>query len=501
MRFRRIEILLFFIAFVLFFAKAAFLLDPDFGWSLEMGRLISLHGIPKTDPFSYTMPSYPYVDHEWLADLAIAKLYPAFGMVGLSVISALFLVLALVFSVSRAGFAGRKFGLIPTLLAVLILFPFAFFRVQVVTWFFFSLLIFIILDEKHFMRFRFFIPGLFLLWANLHGGFAAGIAALLIVVLSRAWNKHRLSIGDFAVFLASLAATLINPYGLRLWWEVWMLMSDSSIHWTISEWMPSLFFLNPAFWIFAVLSLIAVFRYMKKFKAPELALYFMFLVFSLSSLKQIPLWIIIALPMTISCFFWFYREVLAIQYGGTRFLKAYRVLFLIIAVFVIIQRAAGFIGSGIFKAGLTYPRGAVLFLRNQPKPLRIFSTYGWGGYLIWKLPGDKLFIDGRMPDWRRNAPVKNESNNAMKEYEKIESGKESFAAAVKKYHIDTVLLPRQNKHQPFRKGLTGPYQNLEAFIVNLTGAGDRTFDLEKELKKEGWRRVYKDGNSVVYRLD
>jgi len=30
----------------------------------------------------------------------------------------------------------------------------------------------------------------------------------------------------------------------------------------------------------------------------------------------------------------------------------------------------------------------------------MFNEYDWGGYLIWKLPEYKTFVDGRMPSWR-----------------------------------------------------------------------------------------------------
>ena len=31
---------------------------------------------------------------------------------------------------------------------------------------------------------------------------------------------------------------------------------------------------------------------------------------------------------------------------------------------------------------------------------RIFNDYGWGGYIIWRSGGSKVFIDGRMTGWQ-----------------------------------------------------------------------------------------------------
>ena len=48
-----------------------------------------------------------------------------------------------------------------------------------------------------------------------------------------------------------------------------------------------------------------------------------------------------------------------------------------------------------------------------------FSEYGWGGYLIWKMPEKKVFVDGRMPSWRWDPADKTQSSWAFKDYRKI----------------------------------------------------------------------------------
>ncbi|HJU04774.1 MAG TPA: hypothetical protein VJ692_06430, partial [Nitrospiraceae bacterium] len=45
------------------------LVDPDFGWHLRTGLdLIATGRLPKTDPYSHTMPDWPWVEHAWLMD-------------------------------------------------------------------------------------------------------------------------------------------------------------------------------------------------------------------------------------------------------------------------------------------------------------------------------------------------------------------------------------------------------------------------------------------------
>src|SRR5437870_1663221 len=79
------------ISFSYFWLRGTLFLDPDFGWHVRMGNLILASGIPATDPFSYTMSSYPFGDHEWLTNIFLAK---AMGGIGYIFLAALFAVIA-----------------------------------------------------------------------------------------------------------------------------------------------------------------------------------------------------------------------------------------------------------------------------------------------------------------------------------------------------------------------------------------------------------------------
>ncbi len=46
-------------------------------------------------------------------------------------------------------------------------------------------------------------------------------------------------------------------------------------------------------------------------------------------------------------------------------------------------------------AAQSFPVRAVEYLRQHPVPGPMFNTYGFGGYLVGKLPEQKVFIDGR----------------------------------------------------------------------------------------------------------
>src|SRR5581483_1861554 len=81
--------------FICFGVNTFGFIDSDLGWHLQLGHYLLLHGIPKTDPFSYTMPSYPFIDHEWLSNIILFKLYNAIGLTGLSFLFCLLVLITL----------------------------------------------------------------------------------------------------------------------------------------------------------------------------------------------------------------------------------------------------------------------------------------------------------------------------------------------------------------------------------------------------------------------
>lgn len=117
-----------------------------------------------------------------------------------------------------------------------------------------------------------------------------------------------------------------------------------------------------------------------------------------------------------------------------------------------------------------YPKVAVNYLAQNLPNGQIFSDYNWGGYLIWKLPKKKTFINGLMPTWKRDVYPSNESGDAMKNYiEIINTG--NYKEQFQKYNIDTVLLPRNDKR----------------FVL-----------IKDNLIKDGWKEVYTDKISLIY---
>jgi len=463
------------------------IVDPDFGWHLTVGRLIVAKGIPKTDPFSYTMPSYPFVDHEWLTNVGIAYLYPRIGFIGLSI---LFTLLAYFSLLLQLPLLLKKWTPIPFILGISALVTYMGIRPQIISWVLFSFLLVILLQEKLWKKLRFFLPLLFLIWVNLHGGFALGIVALGIALVIKVWGTKKIQIGDWIIFALCIAATFCNPYTYRIWWEVWVSLSDTSLHWSILEWFPTLFMFNFGLIALLPLSAILVFLNRKQFSVVELVLYVALLVFGLSSSRNAPFWIILALPITVRAIVYFYEQTKAIPGATARFNKAYIFYLIFVMVGSSWQVLSPLLAYKINTNASFYPQQAMVYLQKHPSSGQMFSEYDWGGYLIWKLPEKKVFIDGRMPSWRREATNSYESKYAFRDYQDIFTGKLSFASIVKKYNIDTVLVRSAR--------ITNKPTQLEIlekiFVINPPNLDFQT--LMREVKME---IVYKDRTSVIYR--
>ncbi len=488
---RKLLYLLFLVIWLLFFIKGIISIDPDFGWHIRMGELILVKGIPTTDPFSYTMPSFPFVDHEWLINVILFKLYSGIGYTGLSLIFASLVLLALVISIPKKILGFSSSALI---LAGGIILPFSGVRPQVITWLILSILINVLFKPKIWVRVRFFMPFLFILWANLHGGFAIGIGTLLLFILVNIWASKKVNFIDLFIATTSFLATLVNPYGIRLWGEIWMQITDNTLRFTIVEWLPILFRFDLAYLFMLTISAALVFRYRLKFSLFEKVFFGLLLIMGFTSQRHVPLWLFIALPLLTKSIYFLSEEVKKVQ-GELRFKKVY-LFFLGMCVFVFVFQS-GQLLANINKSGEDkfYPKNAINFLKTNNLKGQLFAPYNWGGYLIWKLPEKKVFIDGRMPSWRY-VGLNKESNYAYKDYLDILAADKDFEVYFKKYNIDQVLWfsSTDTKNSDFLKYIS----SFKSFALN------KVFNLPEgktfigRLEAKGWRKIYQDNVAVVY---
>ncbi|WP_447974048.1 hypothetical protein [Nitrospira sp. Kam-Ns4a] len=414
------------------------LFEPDFGWHLRAGLDLLANGwrMPATDPYSHTVPDWPWVEHAWLTDGLLGLIYRGLGPVGpLGVILFFGAVTAGAFGLvmvgARAGHTARLIALAGALWAAL---PFLGARTQMVTLLGMAVLLQLWRVYQAGRRSHLWVvPPLFLLWANLHGGFTAGLFALALILIVSAsvrlaanrWPAlaSRLDepvlawpqLGHLArVGVVAALVTLINPYGWRLHEEIALSLSDQFMIEMLHEWQPvSLATKAGATYLgyLAVVALSCLLGY-RRVEPVRWAILAVFLLLSLRHWRNVLLFLLLSAPLVAEAF-----SGVALQ-ARARFAAAATVRRRKLAQFAVsLAVAAGMWLLGpehlvhVVQCGLhpaeyfrqtEYPIEAIQWVRANRHRLgvRLYNDYGYGGFLLWWLPEEKIFIDGRMPAWR-----------------------------------------------------------------------------------------------------
>jgi glycosyltransferase involved in cell wall biosynthesis len=220
--------------YLLFLAVGITQLDPDFGWHLTTGNYVLSHWLPTHDIYSYTARSFAWIDHEWGNDVITVILY---RLGGYPLTTAFFAALWSG-AVYLAG-SGRA-RLLTLLAAGFAVTTYTGTRPLAWTVFLFSLVLAILRSPSH--RRRWALPLTFILWANLHAGFIAGLALIgYYLILERRRST-------LLLLIACFTATLINAYGANIYTEITRTIGDPAIHKRIQEWLP--FYINATSWTF-----------------------------------------------------------------------------------------------------------------------------------------------------------------------------------------------------------------------------------------------------------
>lgn len=461
--------------------------DADFWWHLRTGRWILEQGhIPRADPFSYTAYGKPWIAHSWLADIALYLLYRYTPFL-LHPLRALLQTATFGFLLWMAW--QRWPRLLPCLLLVLLAFA-----ATAGLWLTrpnsLSLVLFVaVLYLWHLYKVRgknrlWLLPPLFALWANLHSGFIFGLLLLGCLwvgeaLAGRFWGdpfplerRRWWRLGLYLLF--SIVATLLNPYGWGLLaYPFRYFVGGFTLHTRyVGEWLsPN--FQEPAGLLFAllVLLLLAAMAWRRVGIGPAETL--AILAFTLLGLRAVravgvavPLltygvagvlgWGVAprsgvgrhgAWPRPSRWGFWLW-------YGGVGVL-----LLLLLAGIGLEFIAWG--GREGFVSESGYPSGAAEYLRREGGNGRLFNSYNWGGYLIWRLPERPVFIDGRADVY---------GDALFADYLRVWRAEPSWSEVLARWQVEWVICER---------GV--PLATL----------------LESN---PSWNKVYEDGTAVLYRL-
>lgn len=194
--------------------------NTDVWWHLALGRLITTSGIPAHEPFSFLPAAHAWVGQQWLYEVTLAGLVGAGGAGLASLVMGLAAVAAIVLaalSVSRSARVSGPWLAVSMLITGLVLNTVVGVSSVVISILGVAIVLFVIgrwRDGKASAVWG--LPPLFLLWANMDAGFAAGLAILLaaLLLIPAAGATHAVSRRQLAIAVGiSAIAALANPVG------------------------------------------------------------------------------------------------------------------------------------------------------------------------------------------------------------------------------------------------------------------------------------------------
>lgn len=457
------RLLVFVLMSVVFVLAARPLSDPDFWWHLRAGKLIwETRAVPHADVFSATFAGREWVAHEWLSEALIYLVQQSLGYAGLVVCFALVISAAMWIAYRRCAAKAKHpyvagFAL---LLGALAASPTWGARPQMFS-FLFAAVFLALLDGYASGRSRravFWLVPLTALWANMHAGFALGLALVALTVAGLVLDswlgdgaKTRRREGDVEevddegrgvgsdagrsfdgsdaadvdkeagwlllwrrvrtlvyVFAGCVLAVALNPNGVRLYLYPFETLTSRAMMKYINEWFSPDFH-EPMFQPLAVL-LFATFAAMilsrARVRPSSLLLLAATGYMALRSGRNVPFFALAAMPLLAEhAWKWLTRQSWGAwlarpergEASGAALKAALNVLLFVVAPSALVLTRVGQVAARQpADEARNYPVAAVAFMRENRLPQPVFNEYGWGGYMIWNLyPDYRVYIDGR----------------------------------------------------------------------------------------------------------
>ena len=197
--------------------------DPDFWWHLRTGQLIVGSGIPRHDPFSWTVAGKAWITHEWLSEVFIYGVESVVGYVGNALVFGILVGVALLvmFALGRRLGSGTKPMVLLMLPAIFVMLRFVAVRPQEFTWLLFAVFVYVLQRREEGDAVPLWVlPPLMALWVNLHLGFVYGlmVVAVWTAVQIVRWLRTRATDLRTPLLVAGgcLVATLANPNGAAI---------------------------------------------------------------------------------------------------------------------------------------------------------------------------------------------------------------------------------------------------------------------------------------------
>ncbi len=426
---------------LIFILAARTPLDSDMWWHLRAGQETVQSGRPVlVDQLSTTRLGAAWINHSWLSEVGMYLVYAWGGSLAIGGITALLAVLsmALVYYTLEGPAILRAFLLIlGSVVAAVVWAP----RPQLVSLVLMALVGYLLYLYKWKRLDRLWLlPLVFMLWANLHGGFPLGFMLIGCMVAGEFLNFLLGNRADEALNLKqvlrllvwggiSVAALLVNANGVNISLIPFQTVGVKVLQNFVSEWASPDFhqlFQQPFIWL--VLMLLAAVGFSgKRLDGTDLLTVSLFTYLSLVARRNYGPFALAALPVLARHLWpaiqaWVGREPVlgwkrrlglarpestespegpgqakALPVIRPGVMKAVNLALVALIAFTAIGKWYVTANPILVDAYLnsSYPVKAIDWIRTNHPAGPMLNEYNWGGYLTWFLRDYPVFVDGR----------------------------------------------------------------------------------------------------------
>lgn len=390
--------------------------DGDLARHLGHGRYMLEHGeLIRADPFSFTRPGEPFVGFEYGSQLVYAVAERIGGLPAVAVLAGL--LIALTYSLLTGFLLKREVDPLLACLVVALAIALGAGHWTARPHLFSFVAVVILLGMLEGRPRKPILAGaaLFLVWANLHGGFVYGcilIGTYLVGSLGElVWNEDRHVWRErvryyLTLLAAATTVTVLNPHGLELHRHLVGFFGQPYLMDNTAEFVSPDFHEpgGKVFLLVLLLCFVALTLRRRRPTLPHLLVVCAGVAFALISVRNIPLFGLTALPILALHVNEVWRRLPDPGGVRARFAATARETSTVpwtlpVAVALVVLAGAGGRAGSLslirdeFDATI-FPVDAVAKARKARLEGRLFSEFAWGGYLVYAWPEQKIFIDG-----------------------------------------------------------------------------------------------------------
>lgn len=435
-----------------FFFAARPLSDGDFWWHLKTGEyILNTRSIPKTDFFSFTNYGKAWVAHEWLSEAIFYVIYSRFGFNVLIVVFALLTALAFWIAFKRSN-SNPLIGGTAALIGVWAILPNVGVRPRIFTLLLSS--VYLALLARYARRGEgreiWWLVPLMVLWVNLHGGFLMGLVLIGLTIVGiplDAWsNREKLSSSLprlktlFVVLAACMAAACLNPHGIWIYKFPFEIFLSPIQQQTVNDWLSPNFHQGEAVPLFLLIFLtIAAFALSpKRPRLSEIVLFLSTLYMTLKSQRHVAILALVAVPLMADYLQnWITARSDGKLFGAeastdrTRKTTILAVL-LLLPLVAFVWKLKTTVFESPAQVAIDAPVKAVDYLQQNGIVGKTLTDPNiWGGYLIWQMPSNPVYIDGRIDMY---------GDEFVKEYLYITLGYIDWREPLDRYGVQIAIL-------------------------------------------------------------